>query len=216
MAAPVAPALKPLDRSHPETFTSLEKRIKDSDTLEFWLSSKAYSDIITFLLQLNYAMFPKDGSSTPFDSRTVGELSLPVRRLQELLRILEGIIDEAPPDTGPRRFGNVSFRKWFDIVRSRLPDLLRIHLPKECLQFPLSGLGLPATAELEEYLLGSFGSAQRLDYGTGHELSFLAFLGGILKLGGFHADGSGNEERGIVLGIIEPWAHRLRHGHYLT
>jgi serine/threonine-protein phosphatase 2A activator len=196
--------LKPLDPSQNETFSSLEKRIKDSDTVEFWLSSKAYSDIMTFLLQLNYAMFPKDASSTPFDSNAVGTLSKPALGLQSLLRILEGIIDEAPPDTGPRRFGNISFRKWFDIVRSRLPDLLSAHLPQESLDFAFSRAGLPARAELEEYLLGSFGSPQRLDYGTGHELSFLAFLGGIWKLGGFHADGSGKEERGIVLGVIEP------------
>jgi Phosphotyrosyl phosphate activator (PTPA) protein len=204
MAGPTAPMLKPLDPSQNETFGALEKHIKDSDTLEFWLSSTAYSDIMTFLLQLNYAMFPKDTSSTPFDSKTVGDLSKPILGLQDLLRILEGIIDEAPPDTGPRRFGNMSFRKWFDIVRSRLPDLLSTHIPQVCLDFPFSGVGLPARAELEEYLLGSFGSAQRLDYGTGHELSFLAFLGGIWKLGGFHADGSGKEERGIVLGVIEP------------
>ena len=199
-----APMLEQLHGSQNHVFDSPEKRIKDSDTLDFWLSSKAYSDIVTFLLQLNYAMFPKDESSTPVVSNTAGDLSESVLRLQDLLRILEDIIDEAPPDTGPRRFGNISFRKWFDIVRSRLPDLLTTHLPRECLDFPLSGAGLPARAELEEYLLGSFGSAQRLDYGTGHELSFLAFLGGIWKLGGFHDSGSGTEERGIVLGVIEP------------
>jgi serine/threonine-protein phosphatase 2A activator len=36
--------------------------------------------------------------------------------------------------------------------------------------------GVDANAELKEYLLGSFGSPQRLDYGTGHELSFVAFI----------------------------------------
>jgi serine/threonine-protein phosphatase 2A activator len=204
MTASRAPTLKQLDQSQQNVFESLEKRIKDTDTLDFWLSSKAYSDIMTFLLQLNYSMFPKDDASTPFISNTFGDLSDPVLKLQDLLRILDGIIDEAPPDTGPRRFGNVSFRKWFDMVRSRLPDLLTTHLPQECLHFPNSDGSLPASAELEEYLLGSFGSAQRLDYGTGHELSFLAFLGGIWKLGGFHERGSGTEERGIVLGVIEP------------
>jgi serine/threonine-protein phosphatase 2A activator len=204
MANSMAPMLKVLDREKLETFHSLAKRINDSGDVEFWLSSKAYSDIMTFLLQLNYAMFPKDASSTPFDSKTVGDLSQSVLRLQELLHILEGIIDEAPPDTGPRRFGNISFRKWFDIVRSRLPNLLPRYLPEECLNFPFASSGSPPLAELEQYLLGSFGSAQRLDYGTGHELSFLAFLAGIRKLGGFNGAESGEEERGIVLGVIEP------------
>jgi len=67
---------------------------------------------------------------------------------------------------------------------------------------------MPPTAldELRHYLVGAFGSAQRLDYGTGHELSFLAFLGCLWKLGGF-ADGGaddGEVERSIVLGVVEP------------
>jgi serine/threonine-protein phosphatase 2A activator len=40
-----------------------------------------------------------------------------------------------------------------------------------------------AAIELAPYLAGSFGSAQRLDYGTGHELSFLAFLCALYQLG---------------------------------
>lgn len=35
---------------------------------------------------------------------------------------------------------------------------------------------LPHAPELSHHLLTSFGSPARLDYGTGHELSFLAFL----------------------------------------
>ena len=54
--------------------------------------------------------------------------------------------------------------------------------------------------ELKFYLLGSFGSAQRLDYGTGHELSFLAFLGALWKLNAFEE----GEERGIVVGVVQP------------
>jgi hypothetical protein len=37
-------------------------------------------------------------------------------------------------------------------------------------------------------------------YGTGHELSFLAFLGGIWKLNGFPKTDPGVEERAIVVG----------------
>ena len=53
--------------------------------------------------------------------------------------------------------------------------------------------------ELKVYLLGSFGSAQRLDYGTGHELSFVAFLGCLWKVGAFE-DG---EERAVVVGVVQ-------------
>ncbi len=46
-----------------------------------------------------------------------------------------------------------------------------------------------ALQELKPYFIGSFGSPQRLDYGTGHELSFLAFLACLWKLGCFNDKG---------------------------
>jgi serine/threonine-protein phosphatase 2A activator len=98
----------------------------------------------------------------------------------------------------------VSFRAWYDIVRERVPALLDQYLPAEVLAFQSSS-DVSAKTELEAYLIGSFGSSQRLDYGTGHELSFLAFLGCIWKLGAFPASQDGEQERGIVLGVIEPY-----------
>jgi len=47
------------------------------------------------------------------------------------------------------------------------PGLLYDYIPQDC---------HPALVEITSYLLGAFGSGQRLDYGTGHELSFAAFL----------------------------------------
>jgi serine/threonine-protein phosphatase 2A activator len=53
------------------------------------------------------------------------------------------------------------------MLTQNAPRLLRTVLPKE---------SHPALVEILPYFVGSFGSAQRLDYGTGHELSFAAFL----------------------------------------
>lgn len=119
---------------------------------------------------------------------------------------LEAIIEEVPPDTGPRRFGNISFRKWYQIVESRASDLLEECLSPEVLQTKSTEIDGPTVkTELIAYLMGSWGSAQRLDYGTGHELSFLAFLGCIWKLNGFPKSSPGVEERAIVLGVIQPY-----------
>lgn len=64
--------------------------------------------------------------------------------------------------------------------------------------------GNDALEEVGSYLLGGFGSDQRLDYGTGHELSFLAFLGCLWKLGYFQdGEQDGQIEREIVLHVFE-------------
>jgi serine/threonine-protein phosphatase 2A activator len=163
-------------------------------------------------MQLNIAMCPRKRSGSQevqtWQLDTISSLPESVRKLQQMLERIDAIIDEAPPDTGPRRFGNVSFKKWYEILELRVQELLQSHLPQAVLDFGVnSSNGASALDELTPYLLGGFGSAQRLDYGTGHELSFLAFLGCIWKLGGFTEGYSfdGSLERSIVLGVMEPY-----------
>lgn len=202
-------ALPVLDRSKPHTFLKPTKKINEGHDVPSFLTSKAYSDIGLFIMQLNIAMCPRKSSENgrPQTWQLDGKfpVSEPVEKLQALLQKIESIIEEAPPDTGPRRFGNISFRKWYEILESRVQELLEEYLPKPVLDF--SSEGASVLEELTPYLLGGFGSSQRLDYGTGHELSFLAFLGCIWKLGGFSTEVSqdGDLERSLVLGVIEPY-----------
>jgi serine/threonine-protein phosphatase 2A activator len=204
-------SLKKMTGPASHTFTKPVKRIHDGPDVSFFLSSLAYRDIMTFMLQLNHAMIPRkvivDGEekvkSWPMGSTDV-HYSSPVLKIRSLLSDLDFLVAEAPPDTGPRRFGNVSFRKWYNLVEAKVTDLLTLHMRQEL------HLALP---ELEQYLLGSFGSPQRLDYGTGHELSFLAFLGCLWKIGFFEDSTSGNEEneeRAIVIGIFQDYLDLIR------
>jgi len=122
-----------------------------------------------------------------------------VEDLRSLVLDLSGLIDQAPPNTGPRRFGNVAFRTWHELVEDAADDILNSRL-SDVLHQSQGESRAALTEELKVYLLGSLGSAQRLDYGTGHELSFLAFLGCLWKLDTF-AEG---EESAIVIGIVQP------------
>ncbi|AEO59053.1 hypothetical protein MYCTH_2306978 [Thermothelomyces thermophilus ATCC 42464] len=128
-----------------------------------------------------------------------------------MLRAVEAMIDEAPPEQGPRRFGNVSFRRWYGILEGRAEELLRGCLPDAVRE----AWGDGVVEEVKAYFLGGFGSAQRLDYGTGHELSFLAFLGCLWKLGAFRDEQGreredGEAERSLVLGVLEPYLKVVR------
>lgn len=212
------PTLTVLDPARGHDFQTPKKCINDGDDVTFFLASKAYADIMTFIFQLNTSMIPRRVRNEEQGTESAKEWTLQdpevphppvVQSLAKLLDVLTTIIDEAPPDTGPRRFGNVSFRKWSDIVQERASELLDQYLPAEVLAYK-STSGVSAKSELEAYFIGSFGSSQRLDYGTGHELSFLAFLGCLWKLGAFPASKDGDQERGIVLGVIEPYLVLIR------
>ncbi|KAH9907506.1 serine/threonine-protein phosphatase-like protein 2A activator 1 [Xylariomycetidae sp. FL2044] len=218
------PVLEILNPSTPHTFIRPAKEINDGPDVSKFLSSKAYRDIGIFVMQLNRAMCPRktkgDDGKEKFQVFHIGsgyetQPAESVKRLQQMLSKIESYIDEAPPDTGPRRFGNVSFRKWYQLLEERVSDILRDYLPRSVLDVGSgsdgNGNGVTALDELKSYLLGAFGSAQRLDYGTGHELSFLAFLGCLWKLGAFQ-DGkaNGDIERNIVLGIFEPYLRVVR------
>lgn len=56
----------------------------------------------------------------------------------------------------------------------------------------------PAIPELAVYLVGGFGNSTRIDYGSGHELNFFAWLAGIAMLGGF----SPEDYQAVVLRIF--------------
>ncbi|KAK4539940.1 hypothetical protein LTR36_009982 [Oleoguttula mirabilis] len=200
--------LKRLRADDDHTYANPAKRINDGDDLNFFLASTAYRDLSLWLLQLNRSMFPtKDtnGQTHLSDLTKAPPLSNCVQHLRALLDAFATLLERAPPSTGPRRFGNVAFRDWYRLAEEEAGSLLQTHLAAT-LQFHAKQDPAALIDELKSYLLGSFGSAQRLDYGTGHELSFLAFLGCLWKLGAFE-DG---EERAIVVGVVQPYLELVR------
>jgi serine/threonine-protein phosphatase 2A activator len=229
---PSFPHLDVLTPSGTHPFLKPSKRIHTGADVAHFLTSLAYRDIGVFILQLNRALCPRKiieqqqqqqnqkVRSFALDSPRPNEPEA-VTKLREMLGVVEGMIEEAPPEKGPRRFGNVSFRRWYEILDARVEGLLREYLPARMWADWGQGVREKEEGLMEEvkaYFMGAFGSAQRLDYGTGHELSFLAFLGCLWKLGVFHHVDSGGEEaegkgkkkedgeveRSVVLGVFEP------------
>jgi serine/threonine-protein phosphatase 2A activator len=171
------PTLDILDPASLPKFTKPVKQINDGHDVSHFLASLAYRDIGLFVLQLNHALCPRQQTSSPvprtFPLSDKPSTTPSIVALQTLLSKVENLMTEAPPAPGPRRFGNVSFRQWHSLLQQRLDTLLDNGLLSETLG---QGEG-SAREEVISYFLGGFGSDQRLDYGTGHELSFLAFLG---------------------------------------
>ncbi|KAG5370279.1 Serine/threonine-protein phosphatase 2A activator 1 [Yarrowia sp. C11] len=150
------------------TFSEPQKRISSATDVDSFKSSQPYADIISLLDK--YSSTVQEHLLPPNED----ELAASSKALVALCRKLSALIDETPPLEGPRRFGNVAVRDWHDQMEAQTVSLLTEAFPK---------IDTNAIVELQYYLHGGMGSKQRLDFGTGHELSFMAFVGGLQKLG---------------------------------
>lgn len=141
----------------------------DPTTFDHWLSSAAHRDISGFVVTLAESVAGVDGAD-------VNSLSPTLRGLVSLLDALENHIAEVPAAKQQMRYGNTAFRTWHAWLEAYLIEgaLARHGV--------LSGDTLGAAAELAPYLLESCGNLTRLDYGTGHELSFICFIFCLAKL----------------------------------
>jgi hypothetical protein len=107
-------------------------------------------------------------------SAVVDPVNPTVARLVEILGDLERLVDATPPIAQPMRYGNKAFRAWHDKVVELAPGLM---------ERLLGGLHPGSATELLSYFLDSFGNATRIDYGTGHETTFVILLFCLTQLG---------------------------------
>ncbi|GMG56452.1 unnamed protein product [Ambrosiozyma monospora] len=130
-------------------------------------------------------------------------LSPGVIAVLEILSQLYQLFKETPPFPGQRRYGNMACRDWHDKITGNISSILDSTLKPLFLKLKLKNSELQYKGfktEIQYYLLGSFGSRERLDFGTGHELSFMAFLGGLLMVGILSPEASTGQEILITLG----------------
>ncbi|GAA5970447.1 hypothetical protein JCM21900_003748 [Sporobolomyces salmonicolor] len=136
------------------------RKIFTEQDIPAWLQSEAYDYIETLIARLGRAVERKKLEDECVESEAVKGI---VRFLKEA----GGWVDEIPLQTSPQRFGNKAFRDWL----AKLEEL------DEAFQRTLlSPSQLSVLPELSFQFRSSWGSGARIDYGTGHELSFLAYL----------------------------------------
>lgn len=156
------------------------KRVHSIDDLKKFLESSSAREFLQFILSLGEAV-------RGIKMTEEVEVSAPVHRLLDCLTRLSAWVDEIPPLEQTMRYGNVAFRDWHD--RLEFSNQLvegEITFFGWCLNFGIEILGDEwrfASVELTPYLYDSFGNKSRIDYGTGHETNFFAFLFCLAKLG---------------------------------
>lgn len=148
-------------------FLEPEKAVKTITDMAIWEKSEAYMEYTGFIATLNEAI---KGKPLSVDCKVSENLM----KIMNMLDKIDQLIDNFPPVEQPQRFGNSAFRDWLHQIKSNstlyLQDALdqRLHL---------------AIPEIKLYLEESFGNATRIDYGTGHEMSFIMFLCCLYKIG---------------------------------
>ena len=144
------------------------RRILSVSDMDHWFKSQGYKDVSAFIKQLND--FAKGAHNGLDNAESIKEICLV--QVKELLDDLTMLVDEVKPIQGDKnqRFGNKAFRTWCDGMKKRCQTLLE------------ENYEISERSELLPYLQESFGNQHRIDYGTGHELSFIIFLMGLYKL----------------------------------
>uniref|UniRef100_M8CS38 Serine/threonine-protein phosphatase 2A activator n=1 Tax=Aegilops tauschii TaxID=37682 RepID=M8CS38_AEGTA len=89
------------------------------------------------------------------------------------------LLTDPNEQSSPSRYGNPAFRLWHEKLGDSVNELIAPITATAASPSDLAG----AEVELAPYLLDSFGNGTRIDYGTGHETNFAAFLYCLARLG---------------------------------
>jgi serine/threonine-protein phosphatase 2A activator len=142
--------------------------LKNADDIRRFERSQAYARLLVFIRALSLACRGAKLSDGCFVSPFVN-------RLLEMLLEIERWIEQYPPSQHRQaRYGNPAFRDWHRHLTAAACGIVDRILPDEKKE---------AVIELTPYLCQSFGNATRIDYGTGHENMFVAFLTCLSELG---------------------------------
>ncbi|XP_049593185.1 serine/threonine-protein phosphatase 2A activator isoform X3 [Syngnathus scovelli] len=167
-----------------------KKEISMVPDMAKWKRSKAYADYMGFILTLNESVKGKKLTCAYKVSETV-------EKLLDLLDTLDRWINETPPVDQPSRFGNKAFRTWFTQLDQDAEALVSAVLPAD---------KQSAAPEIAVYLKESVGNSTRIDYGTGHEAAFAAFLCCLCKVGALKVD----DQLAIVFKVFNKYLSVMR------
>ncbi|XP_050296075.1 serine/threonine-protein phosphatase 2A activator-like [Anthonomus grandis grandis] len=168
MALPTLPSKSVILVADDHIFVSPVKLVKTIDDMVKWDKSEAYFEYLGFIYAINDSVRGLSNSRGSEDSSTN------INKLAALLDTLSQWVDQIPPINQPQRFGNAAFKTWYQKLKDNSIDLLQKLFPAALHR---------AIPEVMVYLEESFGNSTRIDYGTGHEISFVMFLCTLYKIG---------------------------------
>lgn len=171
------------------------KRILNESDISKWLESETFHEVFLFIQNLSVSVKGKDNDFSKKSNEVVDGV---LRLLDEV----DQIIDNNPIkiDEHISRFGKVEFKDFYKELQMKTDHLIITNIPQ------LQRFENDPCLELSQYFVESWGNEQRIDYGSGHELNFIAFLLILLKMQIFHED----DYDLIVLRIFKKYMEIMR------
>lgn len=162
LPVPETPSLPSPPEPDSVTFQIPSRRILSPEDHDMFLSSQAYQLVLAFIFSLSDSV-----AGIPCSSVKDDDCSPAVKAIVDVLGEADALVVDTPPDDAEgSRFGNKLFRTFLDKAKAASPAW-----------HAKLGLTSPdAVAEVETYLIHSFGNRTRIDYGSGHELNFAMWL----------------------------------------
>jgi serine/threonine-protein phosphatase 2A activator len=166
---PQTPVLPPLPALESFRFEKPKCRILSPKDHQTFLSSPTYELVLSWVFNLSDSV-----KSKPLAPVNSGKLPPTVTRICSVLSSIQTSIDLNPPAHTGSRFGSPAFRGFHDhlVIRSSSTYSSSLEIADE-----------GVIEEVSTYLINSFGSRERLDYGSGHELNFMMWLLCLYRLG---------------------------------
>jgi serine/threonine-protein phosphatase 2A activator len=167
MLAPVPQPQHVPIASPPFHFQIPIKRIQTPDDIRRFHDSDSGKNFVGFIVAL----------SESFRSRKISDPCHQSETTNTIVSIIETLtqwIDEIPPAQQAARYGNIAYRTWHERLVNSGESLMFRFLPENLRD---------ATVEIVPYFSDSFGNSSRIDYGTGHETNFAAWLYCLARLG---------------------------------
>ncbi|PON70028.1 Phosphotyrosyl phosphatase activator, PTPA [Trema orientale] len=165
--APVPQSQKVPVVTPPFHFQTPSKRIQSPDDIRRFHESFAGKNFLGFVVALSESIRGHKISDECHQSPVTDSI---VSILETLTQWVDGI----PPAQMASRYGNVSYRVWHERLVGNSDALMLRFLPDELRS---------STVEIIPYFTDGFGNASRIDYGTGHETNFAAWLYCLARMG---------------------------------
>ncbi|XP_028771819.1 serine/threonine-protein phosphatase 2A activator [Neltuma alba] len=165
--APVPQAQKVPVVSPPYCFQIPSKKIQSPDDIRRFQDSDSGKNFLGFVVALSESIRGHKISDPCHQSDTIN-------CIVAVLDSLTQWVEEIPPVQQAGRYGNIAYRTWHSRLESNCDSLMLRFLPEQLQS---------ATIEIGPYFTDSFGNSSRIDYGTGHETNFAAWLYCLARLG---------------------------------